>query len=106
MAAVVAMSNCCFSVLTSTVKLRCSVSARRRFTTLRGSVRSVAPKAADQRKRVSHSRKGSSSSSTSSDKSNREVKKETLASELSSEGSKMADVFDDVYFLFGFLVDK
>ncbi|XP_024032025.1 protease Do-like 2, chloroplastic isoform X1 [Morus notabilis] len=71
MAAVVAMSNCSFSVLTSTVKLRCSVSARRRFTTLRGSVRSVAPKAADQRKRVSHSRKGSLSSS-SSDKSNRE----------------------------------
>ncbi|PON96662.1 Peptidase S1C [Trema orientale] len=55
-----AVSNCCFSVLTSTVKLRCCVSTQRRFATVQPPFCSLTP-----------NRKGSSSSSSSA-KSSRE----------------------------------
>ncbi|GMN38139.1 hypothetical protein TIFTF001_007373 [Ficus carica] len=91
MAAAVAASNCCFSVLTSTVKLRCSVSTPRRSATFQGSVCSVAPKAANRR----HSRKGSSSP----DKSNRErelVSRKEFRSKSSSK-DESAFLYADGY---------
>ncbi|KAL5561572.1 hypothetical protein UlMin_031319 [Ulmus minor] len=68
-----AVSHCCFSVLTSTAKLRCSVSTRGRFSNLHSSVCSITPKATNRRDKVSNSRKGSSSSSFGDSGAEKEV---------------------------------
>ncbi|KAF3436381.1 hypothetical protein FNV43_RR23473 [Rhamnella rubrinervis] len=68
----VAVGNCYFSVLTSSVKFRCSLSTQRCFATLHGSVCSVTSKATNHRSRASCSRRDPSSSSSTSGKSNSE----------------------------------
>ncbi|KAG2697270.1 hypothetical protein I3760_07G098700 [Carya illinoinensis] len=59
----VAVSSCCFSVLTSTVKFRSSLASQR--PTSQGSIASICPKASDHRLRTSNPKRSPSSSSFS-----------------------------------------
>ncbi|ONH93785.1 hypothetical protein PRUPE_8G252400 [Prunus persica] len=84
----VAVGNCCFSALTSTVKFRSSVSIQPCFATSLWSSNGHALKPVSQskRERASSSRKGSSSSSSSSAKSQPE--KEAVPNKLSGNGDR------------------
>ncbi|KAB1199427.1 Protease Do-like 2, chloroplastic [Morella rubra] len=61
----VAVTNCCFSALTSSVKLRSSLACQSRFATSQRCFGSIIPKATNHRRGISNPRRGSSSSSSS-----------------------------------------
>ncbi|XP_018822154.1 protease Do-like 2, chloroplastic [Juglans regia] len=60
-----AVTSCCFSVLTSTVKFRSSLTSQRRFATSQDSIASISPKASDHRLRATNPKRSPSSSSFS-----------------------------------------